>query len=138
MSLLFVSRILGMIVTSCWRRIFWGLSGAPGGWECGIVGRGLWIGWRLYRVLVLTPILVVVQPINALTVTRLAQASARTLFAGALGLILSLIIAGLLAFPLSLLPEPFSQILPIALAVIVAYLRSGCVHCAPGRYFWRP
>ena len=119
MSLLFVSRILGMIAT--------GVGGVYFGVYLGRLADGnveLWgavfglVG--ALAGLVLTP-RVVVQPINSLR-SRLAQASARTLFAGALGLILSLIIAGLLAFPLSLLPEPFSQILPIALAVIVAYL----------------
>jgi len=35
---------------------------------------------------------------------------------------LALVISGLLALPLSLLPQPFSQILPIAVAVIFSYL----------------
>jgi uncharacterized protein YacL len=42
--------------------------------------------------------------------------------AGLFGLIVSLIIAGLVALPLSLLPRPFSQILPIAVAVVLSYL----------------
>jgi uncharacterized protein YacL len=44
------------------------------------------------------------------------------LLSGLLGLVLALVISGLLALPLSLLPQPFSQILPIAVAVIFSYL----------------
>ena len=69
--------------------------------------------------LVLTPY-VTVRPIRAIR-NLLSQISSRTLLAGLIGLIVSLIIAGLLAFPLSLLPEPFSQILPIFIALLLAY-----------------
>jgi len=36
--------------------------------------------------------------------------------------VISLIVSALLAFPLSLLPQPFGQVLPIVLAVIMCYL----------------
>lgn len=70
--------------------------------------------------LILTPWLTV-RPLRAAR-RLLGQLSSRTLLAGLFGLIVSLIIAGLLSFPLSLLPRPFSQILPIAVAIVLAYL----------------
>lgn len=70
--------------------------------------------------LVLTPWLTV-RPIRGAR-RLLGQLSSRTLLAGLFGLIISLIISGLLSFPLSLLPRPFSQVLPIAAAVILSYL----------------
>jgi uncharacterized protein YacL len=69
--------------------------------------------------LVLTP-WITIRPIRAFR-ALLARISIRSLVAGLLGLILSLVIAGLLAFPLSLLPEPFSQILPILVALLLSY-----------------
>ena len=50
--------------------------------------------------------------------TRLGRLSAETLFAGLIGMVVGLLTAALLSFPLSLLPEPFGQILPFV-AVIV-------------------
>lgn len=116
----FISRILGMALfgaggvylgvmlarmasspeTEIWAQIF------------GLVG--VLIG------LILTPYLTI-RPIRGLR-KLLAQVSARTLLAALFGLVVSLLIAGLLAFPLSLLPQPFSQILPIVVAVLLAYL----------------
>ncbi|MDX1378943.1 MAG: PIN domain-containing protein [Anaerolineales bacterium] len=43
---------------------------------------------------------------------KLGHLSAETLFAGLVGLIVGLLTAALLAFPLSLLPSPFGEILP--------------------------
>jgi len=51
--------------------------------------------------------------------TRLA---AESLFAGLLGLVIGLLIAALLAFPLSLLPAPLGQVLPFVGVVLFAYL----------------
>lgn len=52
----------------------------------------------------------------------LLQMPASALLAGLTGLVVGLIIAGLVSFPLSLLPQPFSQILPMVGAVIFAWL----------------
>lgn len=52
----------------------------------------------------------------------LHEVSTRTLFSGILGLVVSLIIAGLLALPISMLPEPFSQVLPVVLAIPLTFL----------------
>lgn len=51
----------------------------------------------------------------------LAQVDAQTLVAGLVGLIVGLAIAALLAFPLSLLPSPFGQILPFIGAIFLSY-----------------
>ena len=53
---------------------------------------------------------------------KIRQVDARQLFAGILGLVIGLIIAGLLSLPLSLLPPPFSKVLPFAGAVLFGYL----------------
>jgi uncharacterized protein YacL len=61
------------------------------------------------------------KPAHALRVI-FAKLSMQTLIAGSLGLIAGLIIAALLAFPLSFLPSPFGQILPFIGALIFGYL----------------
>jgi uncharacterized protein YacL len=53
---------------------------------------------------------------------QIMQMPASALLAGMAGLIVGLIVAGLLSFPLSLLPRPFSQILPLVAAVIASWL----------------
>lgn len=69
--------------------------------------------------LVVTPY-VTVRPFLALR-KRIRQAPAQQLLAGTIGLVLGLIIAALLVFPLSLLPPPFKQILPIVVAALFGY-----------------
>ncbi len=119
MSVEFIFRMIGMIV-------------------CGT--GGVWVGVRLAELtgdpldlwaiifglvgvlvgLVVTPFLTT-RPLSAVRAT-LGRVSARSLFAGILGLIISLGISGLLSFPLSLLPEPFSQVIPIGVALVLSYL----------------
>jgi uncharacterized protein YacL len=70
--------------------------------------------------LILTPYLTT-RPMRAIR-QNLTQVSAKTLFAGTLGLVISLVVSALLAFPLSLLPEPFGQVLPVLLALAMCYL----------------
>jgi uncharacterized protein YacL len=53
---------------------------------------------------------------------QIMQLPAAALLAGMTGLIVGLIVAGLLSFPLSLLPRPFSQVLPMIGAVVFAWL----------------
>lgn len=120
MSFEFVSRLIGMILFGV-GGIYLGANLArlaeatdPERWALVFALVGVLAG------LVLTPWLTV-RPIRAAR-KLLGQLSSRTLLAGLFGLIVSLVIAGLLAFPLSLLPRPFSQILPIAVAIILAYL----------------
>jgi uncharacterized protein YacL len=53
---------------------------------------------------------------------RLGRLSAETLFAGLIGMIVGLLTAALLSFPLSLLPEPFGQMMPFVAVVVFAWL----------------
>jgi uncharacterized protein YacL len=53
---------------------------------------------------------------------KLGQLSAETLFAGLTGLVVGLLTAALLAFPLSLLPTPVGEILPFVGVAIFSYL----------------
>jgi uncharacterized protein YacL len=70
--------------------------------------------------LIITPF-VTTRPLRTIR-SQLAQISARTMVAGMLGLIVGLIIAALVSFPLALLPQPLSQILPFVGAVLMSYL----------------
>jgi len=53
---------------------------------------------------------------------RIRQVPAAQLIAGVVGLIIGLIIAVLLAFPLSLLPSPFREVLPVVAAIVFGSL----------------
>ncbi|MDH5506399.1 MAG: TRAM domain-containing protein [Anaerolineae bacterium] len=118
MSSEFIFRLVGMILFGTLGVIIGthlgDLAGDPPEYWAAIIGLvGVLVG------LVLTP-LISIRPIRAIRAT-LGQVSTRTLFSGIFGLIISLVISGLLSFPLSLLPEPFSQILPILVAILMSY-----------------
>ena len=70
--------------------------------------------------LILTPFLTT-RPVRALR-SLLTRISAQTLTSGLLGLLAGLLIAALLAFPISLLPDPFGEVFPFVGAVIFSYL----------------
>ncbi len=70
--------------------------------------------------LVVTPFLTT-RPIRSIR-TRITQVSVRTMVAGLIGLIVGLIIAALVAFPFSMLPTPFSQLLPFVGVILFSYL----------------
>ena len=70
--------------------------------------------------LIVTPFLTT-RPVRAFR-TLMSQVSAQTMVAGLLGLIVGLVVAALVAFPLSLLPPPFGQLLPFIGAVVFVYL----------------
>ncbi len=55
-------------------------------------------------------------------VSVLSKVSMQTLASGLLGLVIGLLVAALLAFPLSLLPKPFSQILPFLGVILMGYI----------------
>jgi uncharacterized protein YacL len=115
----FVFRIIGMIILA--------IVGFYLGWDLGVA---LGASPDLYAIvlallgaligLVLTPFFTT-RPARYLT-TVLGKLSVQTLASGLMGLVTGLLIAALLAFPLSLLPRPFSQILPFAGVIIFAYL----------------
>lgn len=119
MSIEFIFRIVGMILVGIWG-VWFGISfsnlaGEPP------MARAVAFGMvGMIAGLVLTPYFTT-RPVRAVR-KALSQVSARSLFAGLAGLVISLIVAALLAFPLSLLPEPFGQVLPIVLAVVMCYL----------------
>jgi uncharacterized protein YacL len=69
--------------------------------------------------LILTPYFTT-RPARALR-SLLGRMAAESLFAGMSGLIVGLLIAALLAFPLSLLPEPLGEILPFLGVLLFSY-----------------
>ncbi len=69
--------------------------------------------------LILTPY-ITSRPVRWLS-SFLGRLSAETLFSGLIGLIVGLLTAALLAFPLSLLPRPFGGILPFIGVILFGY-----------------
>jgi uncharacterized protein YacL len=70
--------------------------------------------------LILTPY-ITTRPAKAIR-AALGRLSAETLFAGLTGLVVGLLIAALLAFPISLLPDPFGSVIPFVGVVLFGYL----------------
>jgi len=118
MSTDFFARLIGMVVFA-----LLGLYG--GGW----LGKDLAEQQIIYILaiglvgalfgLVMTPYLTT-RPMRALRAI-LGKQAAETLFSGLTGLVVGLLTAALLAFPLSLLPDPFGQILPFIGVLIFGY-----------------
>lgn len=69
--------------------------------------------------LILTPF-ITTRPIKALR-SLLARIPPHSLFASLVGLVVGLIVAALLAFPLSLLPSPFGRIMPFIGVLVMGY-----------------
>jgi uncharacterized protein YacL len=118
MSADFIARLIGMVVFA--------LLGVYGGsW----LGKDLAEQQIIYVLavglvgalfgLVMTPYLTT-RPMRALR-AMLGKQSAETLFSGLIGLVSGLLTAALLAFPLSLLPAPFGEILPFIGVLIFGY-----------------
>jgi uncharacterized protein YacL len=70
--------------------------------------------------LIITPFLTT-RPIRLMRRT-IAQVSGQTMLSALIGLVVGLIIAALVAFPLSLLPAPFGQLLPFLGLLIFSYI----------------
>ncbi len=119
MSTEFISRIVGMIISAI-GGVFFGIGvaarigGPPYRYAAIFLLVGALIG------LVLTPY-ITVRPFMALR-RRIRQTPAQQLLAAIIGLVVGLIIAALLAFPLSMLPPPFSQVFPFVAALLFGYL----------------
>jgi len=62
-----------------------------------------------------------IKPIKAIR-KKLSNVSAQTLIFGVFGLIFGLIAAALLAYPISLMPDPFGSILPFVAVLLFGYL----------------
>jgi len=121
MSAEFISRIVGMVLAAvggAFLGIYMAaqLGGSPYQYAAVFLFVGALFG------LVLTPY-ITVRPFLVLR-KHVHQAPVQQLLAAVLGLIVGLIVAALISFPLSLLPPPFSQILPFVVAVLFAYLGS--------------
>lgn len=119
MSSEFILRIIGMVILfslgAYAGTYLANLTGGAADLYAMIVGMlGALIG------LILTPF-ITTRPARALQ-RVMGQISAQTLLAGLAGLMAGLIIAALLAFPLSLLPEPFRNILPFIGVLLFSYL----------------
>src|SRR5206468_571825 len=118
-SVEFVLRLIGMVVLAiAGVYLGLGLSSAadtpPELWAMVFALVGALVG------LVATPFFTT-RPARAIR-GYILQMSAAALLAAMTGLIVGLLVAGLLSFPLSLLPKPFSQILPMVAAVVFAWL----------------
>jgi uncharacterized protein YacL len=115
----FIFRLIGMIILA----ILGGMWGDD-------VGRLLGEAEPLYAIvlsllgaligLIITPFLTT-RPARYL-LSALSEVSSKTLAMGMIGLMVGLLVAALLAFPLSLLPKPFSQILPFVGVILFGYL----------------
>jgi len=119
MSFEFVVRLIGMIALAI-GGVYLGvsLSELAGGraelWASVFALVGALVG------LVATPFLTT-RPMRAFR-RMMTQISAQTMLAGLLGLIVGLVVAALVSFPLSILPSPFGQILPFVGALVFCYL----------------
>lgn len=126
MNIEFIFRLIGMIVLAI-VGVFWGqdlgvsanannvqgmLSVEQYTFTFGLLGA--LVG------LILTPYLTT-RPVRAIR-AALTRMTAQTLVAALFGLITGLIVAALLTPPISLLPNPFSQILPLVGMIIFGYL----------------
>jgi len=120
----FIFRIIGMVLAGIWGWQFGGwvlqqpLFGKPepGDLIISSIVFGLVGGLSGF---ILIPY-VTTRPARSIR-RRLGHLSAETLFAGLTGLIVGLLVAALLAFPLSLLPEPFGQLLPFVGTMVFSY-----------------
>ena len=126
MSSDFIFRLVGMIVFSI-LGVYWGYSlgsvvpPTQGAYNFTAEQYAFTIGLvGALTGLVITP-LITSRPVRALR-KRLSSVSAQTLFAALIGLVVGMVIAALLAFPLSLLPRPFGQIVPFIGVLFFGYM----------------
>lgn len=126
MSADFIVRLIGMVVFAV-LGVVWGTSlgqvvnqnpgGSPFTVEQYAVTFGL-VG--TLAGIILTPFLTT-RPVRYLK-SVFARITPQSLVASVLGLVIGLLMAALLAFPLSLLPKPFGQILPFIGVLLFSYL----------------
>lgn len=114
----FVFRIIGMIILALaagsWGISLGGMAGAPEDLYAVVFGLlGALAG------LVLTPYLTT-RPARYM-VNKLSKLSAQSLASALLGLVVGLLIAALLSFPLSMLPGWFGQVMPFVGVLIFSY-----------------
>lgn len=126
MSVDFVARLIGMIVFAIFG-VYLGTDLGnmaklnPGDFPFSVEQYAFTIGLvGALTGLILTPF-ITTRPIRAFR-ALLGRIPPQSLFAALLGLIVGLIIAALLAFPLSLLPSPFGRVMPFIGVVVLGYM----------------
>jgi uncharacterized protein YacL len=126
MSLDFIIRLIGMVVLAA-AGITWGTSVGraanvnPGANTFSTEQFAIMFGLvGALGGLILTPLLTI-RPVKALR-SLLVRISAQSLFSTLLGLVVGLIIAALLAFPLSMLPAPFGKVFPFIGVLVFSYI----------------
>lgn len=126
MSVEFIIRIIGMIVFLI-LGVYWGADLGrmaninPGQGNLSVEQYAFSIGLvGALAGLILTPF-ITTRPARAIR-ALLGRISAQSLFAALVGLIIGLLVAALLAFPISLLPTPFGDVLPFVGVLVFAYL----------------
>jgi uncharacterized protein YacL len=118
MSVEFIFRLIGMVVLSV-LGVYWGISlGRIAGTQQDLYAVVLGLLGALVG-LVLTPF-ITTRPTRALRAV-LGMVAAQTLVAGLIGLLAGLTTATLMAFPLSLLPDPFGKLLPFIGVLLFGY-----------------
>jgi uncharacterized protein YacL len=126
MSIELISRLIGFIIFG----IIGGFLGEP----LGVLIHRFWAGSPvsivLYQIIATLLFAVIgfiiapwisIKPIMALR-KRLSKLSAQTLVFGLIGLLVGLLLATLLAYPISLLPAPFGSILPFIAVLLFGYM----------------
>ncbi len=114
-----IARILGMIVLAA-LGVYWGIN--LGGLITGKVELSAIVLGLIGALIgfLLTPY-ITTRPVRKLR-TLLGHFSVQTLVAGLIGLMVGLIVAVLFAFPISLLPSPFGDVLPFVFVLLFSYL----------------
>jgi uncharacterized protein YacL len=120
MSIEFIFRIIGMFILGI-AGGFWGFDIAkanPRTTDIYVTTMVFGLVGALAGI-VLTPYFTT-RPARAMR-SLLGRMSAESLFAGLTGLVVGLLIAALLGFPLSLLPKPFGEVLPFIGVIVFSY-----------------
>jgi uncharacterized protein YacL len=122
MSTEFIFRIIGMFVFGYLGWIFgaWAATIEPADPSQSLLFRLVFGLVGVLAGLALTPYFTT-RPARAIR-NGLGRLSAETLFAGLTGMVIGLLTAALLSFPLSLLPPPFGEILPFVGVIVFTYL----------------
>ena len=118
MSFEFILRIIGMLVLG-FAGGYWGFKLSQFNPEDAIRTTLVFTLSGALAGLILTPYFTT-RPARYIR-SLLGRMTAESLFAGLTGLVVGLLIAALLAFPLSMLPAPFSEILPFIGVLIFSY-----------------
>lgn len=126
MSIDFIIRLIGMVVFTI-LGVIWGVSlgkvaqSSTASFVMTVEQYAFTLGLVGALIgLILTPY-ITIKPLRALR-SIIKKISAQALFSSMVGLLIGLLFAALLAFPLSLLPEPFSSILPFVGVILFGYL----------------